>query len=112
MAERLIRDHDNTAEQLRKAFTFKDALAVHQAAGCLLHFLGLLESMVPSGEFGKMRAELLNQFMQGFMDADLCHVLSAQVPPGDIKSVAAFRCSQNIIFRLALNVFCLFMIRF
>ena len=91
MADRLIQDHDNTAEQLRKAFNFKEATVIHQAAGCFLHFLSVLQTLAPAAEFEKMRTELLNQFMQGFMDADLCHALSAQVPPGDIKSIASFR---------------------
>ena len=91
MVDRLIRDHDNCAEQMRKAFSFKDALEVHQAAGCFLHFISELKKIAPPERFQQARDGLMEQFMQGFMDADLCHVLSSQVPPGDIKSVSAFR---------------------
>ncbi|CAK9096397.1 FO synthase subunit 1, partial [Durusdinium trenchii] len=91
VVNRLIRDHDNTAPQLRKAFSFKDALAVHQAGGAFLHFLSVLQKMAPAALYTQAEVSLRDQFSQGFMDADLLHVITTGVPPGDIKSVGSFR---------------------
>ena len=87
----MISDHDGTAEKMRKAFNFKDALAIHQAGGCFLHFLTVLQQLSPARDFNDMATALRNQFMQGFMDADLVHVVLNSVPPGDAKAVGAFR---------------------
>ena len=104
VVQRLIADHDGTAEQLRKAFGFKDAMLIHQAGGCFLHFLSVLQRMSPANSFNDARDRLMDQFMKGFMDADLLHVLSSSVPPGDIKSVGSFRTANCRIF---LNTVCL-----
>ena len=91
MVRRLVSDHDNTAEKMRKAFSFKDAQTIHQAAGAFLHCLAVLEKMAPASSFPEAKGSLMNQFMQGFMDADLLHMLTETVPPSDIKSVSSFR---------------------
>ena len=99
MVHRLIADHDSTAEQMRKPFTFKDAMSLHQAGGCFLHFLAILKKMSPASSFDDARAKLEDQFMKGFMDADLLHVLSSSVPPADIKSIGSFRTAKpKILF--------------
>ena len=89
---RLIGDFDKSAKSLRKAITFKEAVIIHQSTGCFLHFLKAFQQMAPASFFDESKENLLNQFNQGFLDPDLCHILTLQVPPGDIKSVAAFRC--------------------
>ncbi|CAK9066087.1 unnamed protein product [Durusdinium trenchii] len=88
---RLIGDFDKSAKSLRKAITFKEAVIIHQSTGCFLHFLKAFQQMAPASFFDESKENLLNQFNQGFLDPDLCHILTLQVPPGDIKSVAAFR---------------------
>lgn len=94
---RLIGDFDRTAPGLRKALNFKDALALHQAAGLFQHFLRILEQTAPSALFAESRDSLEAQFLQGFLDPDLCHCLTVQVPPGDIKSISAFRPGHAMI---------------
>lgn len=91
VVRRLVSDHDNTAEKMRKAFSFKDAQMIHQAAGAFLHCLAVMEKMAPAGSFHEAKGNLMNQFTQGFMDADLLHMLSETVPPSDIKCVSSFR---------------------
>ena len=91
MLQRLIGDHDNTAPQMRKPFSLKDATAVHQAGGCFLHFLSVLQRMAPTTLFREAEKSLRDQFSQGFMDGDLLHVITSSVPPGDIKAVGSFR---------------------
>ena len=91
MVSRVIGDFDRMAPGLRKAINFKDAQAVHSAAGCFLHFLRILKQMAPAAFYDECRESLHSQFMQGFLDPDLCHVLTVQVPPGDMKGLSAFR---------------------
>ena len=91
MVSRLIGDFDRLAPGLRRAVNFRDAQAVHSAAGCFLHFLRILQHMAPAAFYEECRESLHSQFMQGFLDPDLCHILTVQVPPGDIKGLSAFR---------------------
>ena len=91
MLERLIGDHDNTAPQMRKPFSLKDAMAIHQAGGCFLHFLAILQKMAPATMFKEAEKSLRDQFAQGFMDGDLLHVITTSVPPADIKAIGSFR---------------------
>ena len=91
VVDRLIADHDGKAEGLRKGINFRDALTLHQSAGCFLHFLKVLEKQAPSKIFQESKDHLINQFLSGFMDGDLTHVVASTVPPGDIKSVTSFR---------------------
>ena len=88
---RLETDHDRTPPTLRRSVTEKQAVVKHQACGCFLHFLRIYERLCPSTEYGEAAESLTSQFMSGFLDPDLGHVLEATVPPGDPSSVAAFR---------------------
>lgn len=90
--DRMIADHDNKPAQLRKAMTFREAVELHQACGGFLHFLDALEKLAPGSEFQTMQHELHQQFKYGYLDPDILHCLANQVPPGDVKSVGAFRC--------------------
>ena len=90
--ERLRELHDATSLPLRKAPTFKEALKIHQACGCFLFFLQKFKAIVPEKELAEMERGLRSQFMSGFLDGDLLHVLEEQVPlSADIKAVGAFR---------------------
>ena len=76
--KRLESDHDATPPPMRKAFTF-------------LHFLSQLQKLSPPAAFEEAEKSLRTQFMLGYMDPDLSHVLESQFPPGDVSSIAAFR---------------------
>ena len=89
--DRLLADHDGKAVGLQKGISFRDAVVIHQSAGCFLHFLKVMEKQAPSKIFQEAKDHLTNQFLSGFMDGDLTHVVASTVPPGDIKSVASFR---------------------
>lgn len=88
---RILGDWDKTAAPLRKALAYKDAVALHQATGAFLHFVAVLQSSFPAKDFKDASDSLLAQFMEGFLDPDLIHAMSVQVPPGDIRAVGAFR---------------------
>lgn len=89
--DRIIADFDHTAQPLRKALSFRDALSKHQACGGFLHFLKALERIAPASDFQTMKDDLLRQFQYGYLDPDILHSLENQVPPGDIGAVSAFR---------------------
>ncbi|CAK9036023.1 unnamed protein product [Durusdinium trenchii] len=88
---RILGDWDKTAAPLRKALAYKDAVALRQATGAFLHFVAVLQSSFPAKDFKDASDSLLAQFMEGFLDPDLIHAMSVQVPPGDIRAVGAFR---------------------
>lgn len=90
--QRLQLDHDNTAQQLRKAVSFKDALKVHQSCGAFIFFLSKLQELAPEKEFADMKAELTAQFNSGLLDADLQHCVDNQIPANaDLRNISAFR---------------------
>ena len=47
--------------------------------------------MAPSKDFPAMERVLMEQFMHGYLDADLQHVLETAVPPGDLAAIGSFR---------------------
>ena len=89
--QRLCDDHDACVPSMRKAVSYQQGMYKHQMTGGFLHFLGLLEKMLPASEFPEAKDALLKQFSQGFLDPDIQHTLENTVPPGDAKSIAAFR---------------------
>ena len=74
-----------------EAATYKDMVLKHAATGGFLHFLAQLESMAPSSSFSEFESQLRRQFLYGYLDSDILHVLDTQVPPGSVKDVPAFR---------------------
>lgn len=94
VADRLIGDFDKCAPAMRKALNYKDGVALHQAAGSFLHFLAMLERQLPPSFFSETRDSLTKQFHLGFLDSDLQHQILTQVPPGDPRSIHAFRTGQ------------------
>ncbi|CAK9022466.1 FO synthase subunit 1 [Durusdinium trenchii] len=90
-AQRVLADYDATPIPLRQAMTYQKALQKHQACGAFLWFLSSLQKMAPSEMWPEIDKSLRSQFSQGYMDPDLLHALETQVPPGDLKSLGAFR---------------------
>eukprot|EP00435_Cladocopium_sp_Y103_P060864 s625_g22.t1 len=105
VVDRMLADHDGRAEGLRRALNFRDALLLHQSAGCFLHFLKVMEKSAPSKLFQESKDHLMSQFLSGFMDGDLTHVVTSAVPPGDIKSVASFRLGSLPVLAGGLAIF-------
>ena len=105
---RLETDHDRTPPSLRSSVTEKQAIAKHQACACFLHFLNVFERACPPTEYPEAAESLTSQFMSGYLDPDLGHILETSVPPGDLAAVAAFRPgpSNTITQSFSMN-FCL-----
>ena len=88
---RSVANFDNTPAPMRKAMTYKEGLQVHQSCGAFVHFLEELESIAPPAEYQEAARALHSQFGFGYLDPDLLHCLESTVPPGDVRSVSAFR---------------------
>ena len=89
--ERLCSDWDNLPPGMRKAISPKDAHALHQCCGLFQHFIHKLGEVLPGGEIQAARDKLKTHFLLGGMDAELLTVAETRVPPGDLKSLGAFR---------------------
>ena len=106
--ERIIGDWDKTPSALRKSLVYRDAVNLHQATAAFLHFLSVLQRGFPAKEFSEAEASLQQQFRQGFLDPDLLHAVNGQVPPGDVRSVGAFRPGNGavLLFCTSQSWFC------
>ena len=89
--QRILAAFDNTPAPMRKAMTHKEGLVAHQCCGAFVHFLSELEKIAPPAEYQEAATSLTSQFGFGYLDPDLLHGLESSVPPGDVRSVSAFR---------------------
>ncbi|CAK9027726.1 FO synthase subunit 1 [Durusdinium trenchii] len=91
LIERMASDWDRTAPNMRKAWGYKDTLALHAATGGFLQFLRVLKEKLPGAEYDKHRDNLMAQFRLGALDPDIVHSLETTVPPGSLDSVSFLR---------------------
>ena len=91
LIERHCKDWDDAMPNMRQALTAKTALPLHQSCAMFSHFLNRLETSLSSGDFDAAAPKLRSTFLLGGMDGELLQVASGTVPPGDLKSVGAFR---------------------
>lgn len=89
--QRLCADWDASPTALRKSYTYKDAIGVHQSCGMFIYYMEMLQRRSPASEFASMEAKFLEQFMMGVMDADLTTSAEKTVPPGDLTHIGIFR---------------------
>ena len=79
-------DHDSVPEQLRRAWSYKDAVKLHQATGAFLWCLDQLQKIAPASQFDDMKKSLRQSFFAKFLDLDLIHMLEEKLPAtADIK---------------------------
>ena len=93
-------DHDTMLPESRKPFTFKDASKLHQCCGAFIYFIQKLRDMAPEKEYPAMLESLQSQFIHGYLDADLLHVLECNVPPGDLAAIGSFRRPSGSLTRV------------
>ena len=79
--KRLCKDYDSTPPVLRKAVTYKDALALHATCGGYLHYVKLLQKRLPEAECKAACARFEEQFMTGCLDAEIFASMENSVPP-------------------------------
>lgn len=84
-------DFDRTPSGFHKAKTYKEAFDLHSSAGGFLHLMQRLKDSVPHTDFLAAETPLKSQWMQGFLDSDIHHMLEESVPPADPNQVSAFR---------------------
>ncbi|CAE7315755.1 unnamed protein product, partial [Symbiodinium sp. CCMP2456] len=80
-------DYDNTPPTMRKAMCNHCVMLQIQKATGFLHWLRLLEMEAPAKDYDTMATQLKQQFMYGFMDGDIVHILETEVPPGELAAV-------------------------
>ena len=91
MIDRMCSDWDKMHPGMRKPWNVKDTTHIHALCGGYIHFKLLLKSKLPETEFKEVIARLDEQFLLGFLDADLDHALQSTVPPGCLSSVGFLR---------------------
>lgn len=84
-------DYDRLPLGARRPWNFKDTVQLHILCGGFLHFKGLLQRKLSAQEFDETVPKLDDQFLMGFLDADIDHALQSCVPPGELGSVAFLR---------------------
>ena len=76
---------------MRKAWVYRDVVALHAVCGGFLHFTSLLRSKLPVVDFEKYYPSMLEQFTLGFLDPDIMHALETTAPPSTMSSVGFLR---------------------
>lgn len=76
---------------MRQSLSVKSSLSLHQACAIFLHFMSKLETAIPGADFSDAAPKLRSVFLMGGMDGDLLNAATTSVPPGDLKSIGAFR---------------------
>ena len=89
LIERMSRDWDRVP--LKKPWGWKDTNSLHSRCGLYLYFRSLLKSTVSDADFAREEPKLRDQFLQGYLDADIEHALLHSAPPGDLKSIGVLR---------------------
>ncbi len=91
MISRLCSDWDKMHAGMRRPWNVKDTTHIHALCGGYIHFKLLLQSKLAATEYQEAIARLDEQFLLGFLDADLDHALQNTVPPGNLSSVGFLR---------------------
>ncbi|CAK9106185.1 unnamed protein product, partial [Durusdinium trenchii] len=86
--QRLTGDWDRQPVELRKTWSLKDAQSLHGACGFFLHVMGELESQVARSDFDDCKDAILSQFMTGFSDPEIDHLLQTTVPPVELRDIS------------------------
>ena len=76
---------------MRKALTAKEVTTTHQHCAIVLSFLNTLQKTIPSSDAAAAKEKLTTHFFLGALDAELGLIAESTIPPGDLKSVGAFR---------------------
>eukprot|EP00435_Cladocopium_sp_Y103_P050415 s350_g15.t1 len=82
--KRMCSDFDRMPLGARRPWNFKDTVNLHILCGGFLHFKGLLQRKLSAQEFDETVPKLDDQFLMGFLDADIDHALQSCVPPGEL----------------------------
>ena len=100
--QRLTGDWDRQPVELRKTWSLKDAQSLHGACGFFLHVMGELESQVARSDFDDCKDAILSQFMTGFSDPEIDHLLQTTVPPVELRDISFLK--RPVCFSLSFYV--------
>ncbi|CAK9102225.1 unnamed protein product [Durusdinium trenchii] len=91
LIDRICADYDAQPVGMRKALTAKEVTTTHQHCAIFLSFLNTLQKTIPSSDAAAAKEKLTTHFFLGALDAELGLIAESTIPPGDLKSVGAFR---------------------
>ena len=91
LIRRMVADWDKVPSGMRKPWNARDVQNLHAVTGGFLHFTNLLKQKIPTSEYDKSIGEIEEQFMSGFLDVDIAHVLETVPPPGQLEDVGFLR---------------------
>lgn len=105
--DRLKGDWDRLSREHKKPWTLKDATNVHIAAGSFIHFQNGLKAHIPKADFDAAATDLKNQFLSGFLDAELSLLVAKGLPSMELRDVSFLRrvLFESIIGPCASQVF-------
>ena len=86
--ERLKGDWDRLPRVQKKPWTLKD---LHVATGSFIHFQSGLKAHIPKADFDAAAADLKNQFLSGFLDAELSLLVAKALPSMELRDVSFLR---------------------
>ncbi|CAK9014178.1 FO synthase subunit 1, partial [Durusdinium trenchii] len=88
---RICSDWDKRPASLRKGLSFKECAEIHTCCGMYLHYIKSMEETAPADAIHGTKEKFLEQFLTSGLDAELLMSAQSTVPPGDPKSIGAFR---------------------
>lgn len=95
LIERMVKDWDRLS--VKKPWGVKETTYLHSMCGAFLHFECLFQQKVSSQEFAAHSRSFRDNFMMGFIDADLEHALSTTVPPGNLSCIGFLRIAFKVV---------------
>lgn len=93
--KRLTAGWDRQPEGMKKAWSFKDASAIHAATGGYMAIMQALKEKVPQADAAAQEPQLRQRFEASFLDDDIINFLSETVPPVDLHQVSFLRTARD-----------------
>lgn len=89
--DRLSGDWDRCPPDQRRLIATKDALTLHSVTGAFTHFRNRLKAHVPKADFDAVSTSLDSQFLSGFLDAELLHLIHSAAPVIELRDCSFLR---------------------
>lgn len=85
----------------KTCWTVKEALTLHAVTGAFIFLRNALQAKVPHADFTACIGDINDQFMKGFLDAELEQLLSTSVPSTSLGEVSFMRILASVCLGLA-----------
>lgn len=91
LIDRMCRDWDKLPPTMRKAWVLKDVLNLHTCCGAFLTLIDQLQSRIPEKDYQAALPSIQEQFLLGYLDPEILHVVETTVPPANLTQVSFLR---------------------